>query len=119
MLSFLKPSAARFSAAEAVAKVEAGEMVLIDVRDRTELAASGRAAGALHVPLMMLKMKCDPSSPECLAELSEGKPLAVYCASGGRSQMAAQMLNAMGHREVHNIGGFYDWHAAGGAVESV
>ncbi|MBC7141928.1 MAG: sulfurtransferase [Rhodobacteraceae bacterium] len=116
MLSFLKPSAPRLNAADAVARVAAGELTLIDVRDGNELAASGRAAGALHVPLMVLKMKCDPSSPECLADLSVDRPVALYCASGARSQMAAQMLRAMGYREVHNIGGFYDWQAAGGAI---
>lgn len=116
MLSVLKPSAPRLGAAEAVSRVKSGDLILIDVRDGTELAASGRAEGALHVPLMLLKMKCDPSSPECLAELSPEKPVALYCASGARSQMAAQTLSAMGYSEVHNIGSLYDWHAAGGAV---
>lgn len=116
MLSFLKPSAPRLSAAEAVARVSAGELILVDVRDGNELAASGRAEGALHVPLMLLKMKCDPSSPEFLTELSLDKPMALYCASGARSQMAVQMLSAMGYREVHNIGGLHDWRAAGGAI---
>ncbi|OYX41783.1 MAG: sulfurtransferase [Rhodobacterales bacterium 32-67-9] len=116
MLSFLKSSAPRFSATDAVRLVKAGELILIDVRDGSELAASGRAEGALHVPLALLKMKCDPSSPECLAELSPEKPVALYCASGARSQVAAQMLGAMGYAEVYNIGGLYDWHAAGGTV---
>ncbi len=116
MLNFLKPATPRLSAAEAIVRVKAGELTLIDVRDGNELAASGRAEGALHVPLVTLKMKCDPSSPECLAELSVDTPVALYCASGARSQMAAQMLTAMGYREVHNIGGLYDWHAAGGPI---
>ncbi len=42
--------------------------------------------------------------------------VAVYCASGGRSQMAAQVLISLGYREVHNIGGLFDWQAAGGAI---
>lgn len=115
MLNFFK-SAPRLTAAEAVARVRAGDLTLIDVRDPGELAATGRAEGALHVPLTVLRMKCDPSSPECLPELSTDRPVAVYCASGGRSQMAAQMLTSMGYREVHNIGGLFDWQAAGGAI---
>lgn len=115
MFSFLKP-APRLSAAEAVARVRAGTLVLIDVRDGAEIAATGRAAGALHVPLAALRMKCDPASPECLPELSCGRAVALYCASGARSQMAARMLAAMGHAEVHNIGGLHHWQAAGGAV---
>lgn len=115
MLNLFK-STPRLSAAEAVARVRTGALTLIDVRDAGELAATGRAEGALHVPLMLVPMKCDPKSPECLPELSTDKPVAVYCASGGRSQMAAQQLGAMGYREVHNIGGFFDWQAAGGKI---
>lgn len=115
MLNFFK-SVPRLTAAEAVARVRAGDLTLIDVRDPGELAATGRAEGALHVPLAVLRMRCDPSSPECLPELSTDRPVAVYCASGGRSQMAAQMLTSMGYREVHNIGGLFDWQAAGGAI---
>ena len=41
MFSFLKP-APRLSAAEAVARVKAGTLTLIDVRDGAEIAATGR-----------------------------------------------------------------------------
>ncbi|MDF2142694.1 rhodanese-like domain-containing protein [Paenirhodobacter sp. CAU 1674] len=123
MFNFLRPSAPggarveRINPKDAVAKVAAGEITLIDVRDGMELRASGKAAGALHVPLMALKMKCDPASPECLKDLSLDKPVAVYCASGARSQGAGQMLLQMGYKTVYNLGGLYDWHAAGGAIE--
>jgi rhodanese-related sulfurtransferase len=116
MLSFFKPSANGLSAQEALARVRAKQLTLIDVRDGAEVAASGKAAGALHVPLAVLRMKCDPASPECLAELATDRPVALYCASGARSQMAAQMLAQMGYLEVYNLGGFGDWRAAGGAV---
>ena len=121
MFNFLRPSGGaqvqRIDAKDAVAQVAAGELILIDVRDGMELRSSGKAAGALHVPLMSLKMKCDPSSPECLKQLALDKPVALYCASGGRSQGAAQMLAQMGYQKVYNLGGLYDWHAAGGAIE--
>jgi rhodanese-related sulfurtransferase len=106
----------RIAAKDAVARHAAGELVVIDVRDGMELR-QGKAAGALHVPLMALKMKCDPASPECLKELSPDTPVALYCASGARSQGAAQMLAQMGYKEVYNLGGLYDWYQAGGAVE--
>jgi rhodanese-related sulfurtransferase len=106
----------RMVARDAVAKVAAGEMVLLDVREGMELRASGRAQGALHVPLAALRMKCDPSSPECLKELKAGKPVGIYCASGARSAGAGQMLLQLGHNQVYNLGGFYEWQAAGGKV---
>lgn len=119
MFNFLRPSGGarieRIDPREAVGKVAKGEIVLLDVREGMEWR-QGRAKGALHVPMMALKMKCDPSSPECLKELSLEKPVAVYCASGARSHGAAQMLSALGYTHVYNLGGLYDWHAAGGAV---
>jgi rhodanese-related sulfurtransferase len=119
MLSFSSSSPAgvsRIAPRDAVAKAASRELIVIDVRESAEIAASGMAEGALHVPLALLKMRCDRSSPECLAELAIDKPVALYCASGGRSQMAAQALAAMGYREVYNIGGLGDWISAGGKV---
>ncbi|WP_295537019.1 rhodanese-like domain-containing protein [uncultured Thioclava sp.] len=122
MFNFLRPSGAKGGHVEkidpksAVAKAEAGELVVIDVREGMEVKSSGKAKGALHIPLATLKMKCDPSSPEKLPELDLSKPVALYCASGARSAGAAQMLAQMGYETVYNIGGLYDWHAAGGEV---
>ena len=119
MLNFLRPFGARaerIDPRDAVAKAKAGELVVIDVRDSMEVKASGQARGGLHVPLMSLKMKCDPASPERLPELDLSKPVAIYCASGARSAGAAQMLSQMGYQQVFNLGGLYDWHAAGGEV---
>ncbi|MCV2880828.1 rhodanese-like domain-containing protein [Actibacterium sp. XHP0104] len=113
---FSGPRVAVLDAAEAVQKVAAGEMTLIDVRDAAELRATGHAAGALHIPLPVLQMKVDPRSPEHLPELTLDRPIALYCASGGRSQMAAQMMMQMGYEQVYNIGGLHHWQVAGGAL---
>lgn len=119
MLSIFRSSTAprvqRIDPQEAVRRAGAGEITVIDVRDGAELAA-GRAEGALHVPLMTLRMKCDPSSPECLPGLDPAHPVALYCASGARSQMAGQMLADMGYAQVYNLGGLGHWQAAGGRV---
>ena len=48
--------------------------------------------------------------------IAPGKPVCVYCASGGRSGRAAQMLQQMGYDQVHNVGGLGDWIAGGGQV---
>ncbi|AMY69089.1 rhodanese-like domain-containing protein [Frigidibacter mobilis] len=123
MFSFLRPSATPgprvqpIAGAEAVARAKAGEITVIDVRERSELATSGKARGALHVPLAVFRMKCDPASPECLPELDPARPVALYCASGARSQAAGQMLLQMGYGSVYNIGGLGHWVAGGGAVE--
>ncbi len=113
---FKQDKSARMTLAEAIALSAKGEMVLLDIRDGAELAATGRAKGALHVPLAVLTMKADPRSPECLPALKSGKPIGVYCASGARSAMARGALARMGHAQVHNLGGLAHWKAAGGPV---
>lgn len=100
----------------AVADTQAGRITLIDIREPAEVNATGKARGALHVPLAALRMKADPASPEQLPEFRNGKPVVLYCASGGRSQMAARMLRQMGLEEVYNLGGLAHWQMAGGTV---
>lgn len=114
-----RPSNTRsMTAQEAVQKAANGEIILIDVRDHTELAQTGKAKGALHIPLFLLNQRADPKHPECHPELKTDKPLVLYCASGARSQMAARAMTSLGHAEVYNIGGLYHWQSAGGVCEA-
>jgi len=117
MFGFLRPAArpAPPPVAEIAARVARGEVILVDVRDAGEIRASGKAKGALAIPLAALALKADPAAPDAL--LAPGRPVAVYCASGGRSGMAAKLLRRLGYDPVWNIGGLSDWIAAGGQVE--
>jgi rhodanese-related sulfurtransferase len=116
MFGLKRPPAAALTVATVAQKVAAGQMVLIDVRDQSEVAQTGMARGALHIPLMRLPMVADPRHPDFDARLAGGKPVAVYCASGGRSGMAVNLLQRLGHAEVHNIGGLHHWQAGGGEI---
>lgn len=90
--------------------------LLLDVRDGTELAATGTAVGAHHVPRGMLEFRADPDSPLYDRELRPDRPVVLYCAAGGRAALAGQTLKEMGYAQVYNLGGFKDWQAAGGPV---
>ncbi|MES2914589.1 MAG: rhodanese-like domain-containing protein [Pseudomonadota bacterium] len=115
MVSAFHPApAARPSVAEVAARVAEGKMLLIDVREVAEARASGVAQGARLIPLPLLPVKCDPRQPGC--EVPQGLPVAVYCASGGRSGMAVETLTRMGYGPVVNLGGLRDWAAGGGTV---
>lgn len=123
MLSFLKPifaGAERLDPAEAVRMVESGDAILADVREADELRASGKAKGALHLPLSTLAQKSDPKSGhferKLQSALDGGKPLILYCASGARSGRAADLLRANGFGDVRNLGSLRDWLAGGGAI---
>ena len=106
----------KLSVADVQAGVDAGNMVLVDCRDTMELKMSGKAKGAIHVPLAAMAMKANPSSPECLPEFKSGKPIVLYCASGARAAGAANMLRQMGHKDVENLGGLNTWASQGGDV---
>ncbi|MGB8624242.1 MAG: rhodanese-like domain-containing protein [Paracoccaceae bacterium] len=101
---------------EAIEKVARGELTLIDVRDMGEMQRSGRAEGAIHIPLAVFRMKVDPASAEFHPDLALDRPVALYCASGARSQMAAELMLHMGFTEVYNLGGLSQWQQAGGPV---
>ena len=64
--------------------------------------ASSFVAGSVHLPLAQW--------PRRLAEVPQGRPVAVYCAGGYRSSIAASLLRAAGHADVADlVGGFGAW----------
>jgi rhodanese-related sulfurtransferase len=106
----IAPAAAR----EMIAK---GNTLVLDVRDGTEVAASGKIAGAVHVSRGLLEFRADPDSPAHDKNFSNDKTILVYCGSGGRAALSGKLLKDMGYDHVYNIGGFKDWVDSGGDVE--
>jgi rhodanese-related sulfurtransferase len=101
---------------------EAQEMVangalLVDVRDGTEVAATGKAVGALHIPRGSLEFKADTTAPTADKNFALDRPVILHCAGGGRAALAGKLLKDMGYEKVYNLGGFKDWVEAGGKVE--
>ncbi|MFY0622496.1 MAG: sulfurtransferase [Pelagimonas sp.] len=116
MLSFLSKLRGGMSAAEAISKSAAGDLVVIDIREPGEIAQTGYAQGALTIPASQLSTQANPNNATCHPSLKLGKPIALYCVSGARSAMVKGRLKQMGHTEVHNIGGLGHWQRAGGPV---
>jgi rhodanese-related sulfurtransferase len=106
------------SVEEAKQLVGKDDVVFVDVREGGELAVQGKIPGAVHAPRGMLEFYADPSAPYHKPELNSGKRLVVYCASGGRSALAAKTLKDMGIDKVANLlGGFTAWQQGSGEVE--
>ena len=83
--------------------------MVIDVRGQAEWKA-GHIAGAQHIPLGTLA--------ERMAEVPRTTPIILHCQGGGRSAIAASVLEANGFTSVANTtGGFQAWTAAGHPVE--
>ncbi len=83
---------------------------VIDVRERSEWEGD-HIEGAALVPFHKLSTSA--------GALDLQKPVALVCASGHRSMIAASILRAQGAAEVINVeGGMNDWHAANLPTES-
>lgn len=97
--------------------LQAKGALIVDVRDAPELAASGKAKGAVHVSRGMLEFKADPKSPYHDEAFDPNKTVILYCASGGRSALAGKALQDLGFKDVRNLGAFKDWLESGEPVE--
>ena len=108
----------KLSPAEAAEKIRSGHVLVVDVRDPTEVQQSGKLAGALNVSRGMLEFRADPDSQYHNPAFQQDKTILLHCASGGRSALAGKTLREMGYTKVYNIGGFKDLVEAGLATEA-
>ena len=81
------------------------DVVFVDVREQSELDATGRIEGSVHVSRGLLEAKTDPESSTHDPVLSSGKRLVTYCASGARAALAAKTLADMGVTRVAHVHG--------------
>lgn len=107
----------RITAEQAKELIDKGNTVVLDVRDDSEVAKTGKVAGAVHIPRGMVEFRADSESPYHDQNLAKDKAVIVYCAGGGRAALSGQALKEMGYGEVYNLGGFKDWVDAGGAID--
>jgi hydroxyacylglutathione hydrolase len=92
-----------FETIDQVGPTDIDNHVVIDVRTAAEWN-EGHIPSATHIPLGHLA--------ERLAELPEDKRIVVQCQGGGRSSIAASLLQKMGRKNVANLrGGYRAWVA--------
>ena len=103
----------KLSPAQAAEKMQSGDVLIVDVRDPTEVQQTGRIKGAVNVSRGMLEFRADPESQYHNPAFQRDKTILLHCASGGRSALAGKTLQDMGYTAVFNIGGFKDLAEAG------
>ena len=108
----------RIQATEALAFFDDGETVFLDVRDSSDITASGTVAGAVRINRGFLEFAADDATKFHNPRLQREGRICVLCAAGGQAALAGKTLKEMGYVNVVNIGGFADWHAAGGPTEA-
>jgi rhodanese-related sulfurtransferase len=105
------------SAAEAMRRAAEGSVIFIDVREGDELERLGRIENAVHVPRGVLEFYIDPASSMHKSEFDSEKTVVFYCATGGRSLLAAKLASDMGVKDpVYLEGGFRAWRKANGPL---
>ncbi|MEQ8473785.1 MAG: rhodanese-like domain-containing protein [Marinoscillum sp.] len=83
------------------------DLQLIDVRTPEEVAV-GVIEGAKHIDIY------DPEFVSKIDQLDKSRPVAVYCAAGGRSAKASDQFKKLGFMQVYDLsGGYRGWVAAG------
>ncbi len=93
----------KISAADAKARMDSGDaLIILDVRTKEEFDA-GHIAGAILVPNETIFDEQPGLLPDLDAEIL------VYCRSGNRSAQAANKLIAIGYTNVVDFGGIVDW----------
>ena len=115
LMDFVQEARARIQEVDgdALARMleEKPELLLVDVREPSE-HEHGHLRNAHLVPRGILEAAADlqyPKRDELLSSARD-KPVVVYCATGGRSAMAAMVLQMMGFQEVYSLaGGFLKW----------
>jgi rhodanese-related sulfurtransferase len=85
------------------------DAVVIDCREPNEFAL-GYIPGALLIPRGVLEQNIERAVPR-------DRPVVIYCASGNRSALAADVMREMGYADVASMaGGIRGWVDAGGEI---
>ncbi|MDX1499448.1 MAG: rhodanese-like domain-containing protein [Woeseiaceae bacterium] len=97
------------------------DTLLVDVREPEEVWR-GCIPGAVAVPRGLLELEIHGlvASFNGASEVPDVEtPILLYCASGGRSALAAETLERMGYRNVVSLaGGIVAWHQAGLPIDT-
>jgi rhodanese-related sulfurtransferase len=102
-----KKQITEISPQDTAAKLETGEAIIVDVRERDEWD-EGHIAGATHMSRGTIELEIEK-------QVSDTDAMIIcHCGGGGRSALAAESLQKMGYKNVRSMaGGFKAWNAAG------
>jgi len=96
-------------------------LVVLDVRRAEEFAGQltapcdprpGRIPGARNVDVTLLLGAGDDAAVRELVGEPAGAEVIAYCHSGGRSAMAAQILEAAGYDARNYVGSWHEWSSS-------
>jgi rhodanese-related sulfurtransferase len=105
----------RLTPAQALAAVESGDAVVVDIREEEKRVRDGRVPGAVELDRNVLEWRCAPDSDWRDERVSDpARVLVVMCNEGYQSSLAAANLQQLGlPRATDMDGGFQRWVADG------
>jgi molybdopterin/thiamine biosynthesis adenylyltransferase/rhodanese-related sulfurtransferase len=107
LLASARASISEISTEEAQSKIDAGGVVVLDVREPDEFD-QGALNNVVHIPRGHLEAQIESRITD------KSAPVVVYCAGGVRSAFAAQTLALLGYQNVFSMdGGFGRWKDEG------
>ena len=101
---------------ELIAMLDAPNLVIVDIRDPRERERSGFIPDSFHAPRGMIEFWIDPDSPYFKDIFAQDARFVFHCASGWRSALTVQTVNAMGFQAAHLKEGFSTWEQHGGPI---
>lgn len=114
LIAAAKAQVEQLSPEDASVELRRGDVLLVDLREPAERGEHGVIAGAVHAPRGMLEFYADPTSAYFHPEFDPARRTILYCATGGRSALAAATLQELGYTRVaHLTGGLNAWREAG------
>lgn len=75
---------------------------IVDVREEDELI-EGYIENSILIPLDTIVYNAEKIIPD------KNKTLLIYCRSGRRSAMAAEIFDSLGYKNIMDFGGIMDW----------
>jgi rhodanese-related sulfurtransferase len=119
LLSDARAGLERLAPAEALAAVERGEAVIVDIREEDRRAREGRVPGAIEIERNVLEWRCAPESDWRDDRLCDpARIVVIMCNQGYQSSLAAATLQRLGlPRATDMDGGFQRWRAEGLPLE--
>jgi rhodanese-related sulfurtransferase len=105
---------------QALAAVESGEALIVDIRADSQRAADGVVPGAVFIPRNVIEWRADPSTGYADERLTSGRRIVVMCNEGYQSSLVAATLQELGLEDATDLaGGFQAWRGAELPVDSL
>ena len=107
----------RLSFAEASEVIATEKNIIIDVREESEVIASGLIKGAINIPKSLFDNNFSKDLIENHIDDIEQTKVLLYCAVGVRSAIVGLTLVKNGYKNILNIGGYSEWISNNGDIE--